>query len=88
MPGIPWTLQNGIKTAAFPTARSESDVTFHDIDCEVRPRAFRIARSVLGVRGCVNERSGDMERSVMPAIRCRISPKPETSDMPEIYRLE
>jgi hypothetical protein len=62
MPGIPWTLQNGINTAALPTARSVSGVTFHDTDFEVRARAFRIHRSVLGVRGCVNERSGDIER--------------------------
>jgi hypothetical protein len=59
MPGIPFTLQNGISTAAGLTATA-SVLLFNDADSEELVRACRRDLSVLGVIGCVRESSGNM----------------------------
>jgi hypothetical protein len=59
MPGIPFTLQNGISTAACLTA-TVSVLLFNDADSEELARACRRDLSVLGVIGWVRESSGNM----------------------------
>lgn len=56
MPGIPFTLQNRINTAAFLAATEVS--LLHEADFEERERASRRNLRVLGVNGCVNGNIG------------------------------